>query len=43
MRRDEKDFPTKTVKEIKLSGEEVVHHDSGCISSSLLDSDSISE
>ena len=25
MRRDEKDFPTKTVKEIKLSGEEVVH------------------
>ena len=43
MRRDEKVFPTKSVKEIKLTGEEVVRHDSGCLSSGILDSDSISE
>ena len=36
-------FPLKIVKEIKLTGEEVVRHDSECLSSSLLDSDSISE
>ena len=42
MRADE-DFHTKTVKDMKLTGEEVDSHDIECLSSSLLDSEWVGE
>jgi hypothetical protein len=37
MKLEEKEFPTKTVKELKLCGDEIANHDSECLDSGLSD------